>query len=188
MWIWKNYMICWTFQTKDLPKKYSNANANAKNESCTLNNYQFWWWSKIGLHLPNRAQILPISIHTNNQYPASPYHHPSICPYDDNWWLWGGHLAHLVCAGLDLWLVCLGKLKNELVVKNWLVFAQLPSPNPAGLYPQCESISISSSLYISMLFTPYSSHAIAASTWAILLINYAILFCSIHQIIKIKYY
>jgi hypothetical protein len=33
------------------------------------------------LHLPNFwAQILQISIHITNQYPASPYHHPSICP------------------------------------------------------------------------------------------------------------
>jgi hypothetical protein len=25
-----------------------------------------------------------LAIHITNQYPASPYHHPSICPYDAN--------------------------------------------------------------------------------------------------------
>jgi hypothetical protein len=74
------------------------------------------------VHLPNFwAQILPFSIHNTNLYPASPYHHPSICPFDANWWLWWGHLAHLVFAGLDLWLGC---------CKKHHASAQLLSPNP----------------------------------------------------------
>jgi hypothetical protein len=118
--------------------------------------HSIWWWlmvvrassgpfgmrwvgfvagmlSKLGLHLPNFwAQILTVSIHNTNQYPASPYHHPSMYGYDDDWWLLGHHLAHLVCAGLDLWLGCCQTLVCICPTsepKSW----QSPSTTPINI-------------------------------------------------------
>jgi hypothetical protein len=74
-------------------------------------------WSecdKISCDLPYnfRAKILPDDIHRANQFHAHhQYHHLLTCPYGDNQWFWGGHLAYVSHAGSDLWS---GLDKNQL--------------------------------------------------------------------------
>jgi hypothetical protein len=67
-----------------------------------------------------------VSMEITNQFPASPYHHPSIHSYDDDWWLLWLQLACLLCAGLDLWLGC--------CQKSLAIICPTSEPKP----PQCQ--------------------------------------------------
>jgi hypothetical protein len=51
-----------------------------------------------------RAKNLPDDILRANPFHAHPCHHLLTCPYGDDQWFWGGHLAHVDRAESDLWL------------------------------------------------------------------------------------